>query len=77
MVKNRRGGPKIFIYARGANLGDFPAKKQIRGFFSKMFWSFFRPISGLLKLIFVIWVGNPVFTVLVLFNEKYREYTKR
>jgi hypothetical protein len=27
--KNRRAGPKIFVYIRVANLGDFSPKKQI------------------------------------------------
>jgi hypothetical protein len=34
-----------------------------------MLWAIFTPIYGIFK----IWVGNPVFTVLELFNEKYRQ----
>jgi hypothetical protein len=33
--KIRRTGPKIFVYNRVANLGDFSLKKLILGFFEK------------------------------------------
>jgi hypothetical protein len=38
MGKNRRAGPKTFVYIRAANLGDFPLKSK--------FWDFFEKRSG-------------------------------
>jgi hypothetical protein len=50
MGKNRRAGPKIFVYSRVANLGDFLPKKGNLGIvLGKMFLAFFIPISGILK----------------------------
>jgi hypothetical protein len=36
--KNPWAGPKLFVYIRVANSGDFSPKKQILGFLSKTFF---------------------------------------
>jgi hypothetical protein len=67
-VKNRRAGPKIFVYTRVSNLGE----KQIS-------WAFFDLYLDFLSvkvIFFLIWVGNPVFTVPVLFNENYQQMSE-
>jgi hypothetical protein len=60
--KNRRAGPKIFIYNRVANFS--PIKANF-GILLKNAQGIFRPISGLIKVLkrfFKIWVGGTVFT---------------
>jgi hypothetical protein len=70
---NRRAGPKIFVYVRVANLGDFSPKKAnfgillktAQGIFETNIWTF-----KVLKRFFKIWVVSTVFTVTVLQNAR-------
>jgi hypothetical protein len=76
MGKNRRAGPKIFVYIRVANLGDFSLKKaSLRILVEKCTWLFYTNTWAfkVLKGFFKIWVGSTVFTVPVLFIAKYRK----
>jgi hypothetical protein len=49
MGKNRRAGPKIFVYIRVANLEDFSPEKANFGILLKNAQGIFRSISALLK----------------------------
>jgi hypothetical protein len=42
-------GENQFFADRVANLGDFSPKSKFEDSFQKLFWTFLRPISGLLK----------------------------
>jgi hypothetical protein len=51
-ARNRRAGPKTFVYTRVASLGDFPLNCKFWGFFVKnvlgIFWTF-KVLEGFFK----------------------------
>jgi hypothetical protein len=77
--RNRRAGSKAFVYIRVANFADFQTKIANLGFLLKRALGIFLPISICLNHysdFSVIWVGNTVFAVPVLYNEKHRQMTE-